>query len=381
MRTFLLPDLGEGLEDAEIVTWYVAEGDVVVADQPLVAVETDKAVMEIPAPWAGRITKLHGAVGDIIATDAPLVDFDEAGESQFSGIVGSVETNDAAPAETPATPPTAAPTPPPTRRPVIPEGERIIQASPAVRALAKRLGVDLSAVVPTGPRGLATAADVERAASRDSDEPTFTPLRGPRRAMSEAMARSHAEVVPATMMDDADVDAWAPGTDAMVRLVRAIVAACAAEPSLNAWLQSGAEGRRLHSNVDLGIAVDAPDGLFVPVLRGVESLDAAETRSRLDELIAQTRNRTVAAEDLRGATISLSNFGALGGQHAMLVVVPPQVAILGAGRAMSRVVAVDGQPAVHRVLPLSLTVDHRVVSGGEAARFLAAAVRDLELPE
>ncbi len=377
MRTFLLPDLGEGLEQAEIVTWYVAVGDVVVADQPLVAVETDKAVMEIPAPWAGRVAKLYGDVGDIIETDTPLVDFDEAGESTFSGIVGSLDGDDDTAEKAPE------PAPPPKKRPVVPEGERIVQASPAVRALAKRLSVDLATVVPTGPRGLATAADVERAAARPSEgqEPAFTPLRGPRRAMSEAMARSHAEVVPATLMDEADVDAWAPGTDAMVRLVRAIAAACVAEPSLNAWLQSGAEGRRLHSNVDLGVAVDAPDGLFVPVLRGAQSLSPDELRERLNDLIKQTRERTIAPEDLRGATISLSNFGSLGGRHAMLVVVPPQVAILGAGRAMQRVIAVDGEPRVRRVLPLSLTVDHRVVSGGEAARFLAAAIKDLESPE
>lgn len=377
MRTFLLPDLGEGLEQAEIVTWYVNEGDVVVADQPLVAVETDKAVMEIPAPWAGRIAKLYGAVGDIIEVDTPLIDFDEAGETQFAGIVGSLDSEDT----DGATPEATAPTPPPARRPVVAEGERVVQASPAVRALAKRLGVDLATVVPTGPRGLATASDVERAASRPQEEPAFTPLRGPRRAMSEAMARSHAEVVPATLMDEADVDAWAPGTDATVRLIRAIVAACAAEPSLNAWLQSGAEGRRLHSNVDLGVAVDAPDGLFVPVIRGAESLSGDGIRQRLDDLIDQTRERTIAPDDLRGATITLSNFGSLGGRHAVLVVVPPQVAILGAGRAISRVVAVDGQPVVHRVLPLSLTVDHRVVSGGEGARFLSAAIRDLELPD
>ncbi len=372
MRTFNLPDLGEGLEQAEIVNWYVSVGDVVVADQPLVAVETDKAVMEIPAPWAGRIAKLHGAAGEIIETHAPLVDFDDAaGESTFTGIVGSVDDGDAA---------GEAPKPPP-RRPVTAEGTQIVQASPAVRALAKRLGVDLTMVVPTGPRGLATAADVERAADSPPEEPTFTPLRGPRRAMAEAMARSHAEVVPATLMSEADVDAWAPGTDATARLVRAIVAACKAEPSLNAWLQSDAEGRRLHQQVDLGIAVDAPDGLFVPVIRNVDTMEPAALRARLNELIEQVRDRSIAPEDLRGATITLSNFGSLGGTHAVLVVVPPQVAILGTGRVTPRVVAVDGQPAVRRILPLSLTVDHRVVSGGEGARFMAAAVRDLELPD
>ena len=119
----------------------------------------------------------------------------------------------------------------------------------------------------------------------------------------------------------------------------------------------------------------------MPVLRNAEALTAQVARERLNELIAAVRDRSIPIEDLRGATITLSNFGSLGGRHAVLVVVPPQVAILGAGRAAPRVLAVDGQPVVHRVLPLSLTVDHRAVAGGEAARFLAAVVADLHLAD
>jgi pyruvate dehydrogenase E2 component (dihydrolipoamide acetyltransferase) len=372
MRTFVLPDLGEGLHEAEIVAWHVSVGDSVVADQPLVAVETDKAVVEIPAPWSGRIVALHGGPGDIVETGNPLVDFDEGGAQEFTGIVGSLPS--AEPAAVPARSATPAP-----RAPIPASG--IVQASPAVRALAKRLGVDLSEVTPTGPGGLVTAADVELAGRTAGTEPAYEPLRGPRRAMAEAMARSGAEVVPATITDDADVEAWGPGTSATVRLVRAMCAACAAEPALNAWLQTGAAARRVHEHVDLGIAVDTPDGLFVPVLRNAGALDGPTVRRRLDELIGAVRDRSIAMEDLRGATITLSNFGSLGGKHAVLVVVPPQVAILGAGRAVPRVVAADGAPAVHRVLPLSLTVDHRAVAGGEAARFLAAVVADLELAD
>ncbi len=373
MRTFALPDLGEGLDKAEIVTWYVAVGDVVVADQPLVAVETDKAVMEIPAPWSGQVAKLYGEVGAIIETGHPLVDFEETtGETTFTGIVGSTEAAPAAAHQAPVR------KPPATDR-------SIVQASPAVRALAKRLGVDLGDVVATGPGSLVTAQDVERAASPAASgtgkDVGYQPLRGFRRAMAEHMARSGAEVVPATLMDEVDVNAWVPGTDATGRLIRALVIACKAEPALNAWLQAHAEGRREHDHIDLGVAVDTQDGLFVPVIRRVDTLDPAAVRARLDELIVQVRDRSIAPEDLRGATITLSNFGSLGGRHAMLVVVPPQVAILGAGRASMRVVAVDGQPAVHRVLPLSLTVDHRAVVGGEAARFMAAAVADLELAQ
>jgi 2-oxoisovalerate dehydrogenase E2 component (dihydrolipoyl transacylase) len=375
MRTFVLPDLGEGLHEAEIIAWHVTEGAAVVADQPLVAVETDKAVVEIPAPWGGRIARLHGGVGDIVEVGNALVDFEEGDGPEFTGIVGSVPDT-AAPASHPAQPAVT-----PTPRTTVAAGG-IVQASPAVRALAKRLGVDLTELTPTGPGGLATAADVERAAQSPSDETsTFEDLRGPRRAMAEAMTRSGAEVVPATITDEVDVDAWPAGSDSTARLIRAICVGCAAEPSLNAWLQTGATGRKVHQHVDLGIAVDSPDGLFVPVIRSAETMSATATRERLNELIASVRDRTIAIEDLRGATITLSNFGSLGGRHAVLVVVPPQVAILGAGRAAPRVVAVDGQPVVHRVLPLSLTVDHRAVAGGEAARFLAAVVADLQLAD
>lgn len=374
MRTFLLPDLGEGLHEAEIVTWHVSVGDSVVADQPLVAVETDKAVVEIPAPWAGRVAKLYGAPGELVETGTPLVDFEDGAAPEFSGIVGSLPDGAEGTDDSRAT---RSATPPP--RPAVRVGG-IVQAPPAVRALAKRLGVDLAEVVPTGPGGLATAVDIERAAKAPVEPIAYEPLRGPRRAMAEAMTRSGAEVVPATITDEADVDAWVPGTGATVRLVRAIVAGCRAEPSLNAWLETGATGRSVHPQVDLGIAVDSPEGLFVPVIRAADTLDGTAIRERLDELIASVRDRSIAVEDLRGATITLSNFGSLGGRHAVLVVVPPQVAILGAGRATMRAVAVDGQPVVHRVLPVSLTVDHRAVAGGEAARFLAAVVADLESP-
>ncbi len=374
MRTFILPDLGEGLHEAEILRWHVSVGDTVVADQPLVSVETDKAVVEIPAPWSGRISALHGAAGELVEVGTALVDFDEGEAREFMGIVGEAPGMPA-----PTAVPTVAVTPPP--RAAVPSGGMAVQASPAVRALAKRLGVNLSEVTPSGPGGLATAADVERAARAPGGDVDYEPLRGPRRAMAEAMARSGAEVVSASLTDDVDVDAWAQGTDATARLVRAIVAGCHAEPALNAWLETGAAGRRVHQQVDLGIAVDTPDGLFVPVLRNAEQKDPASVRSRLDELIAAVRDRSIDMDDLRGATITLSNFGSLGGRYAVLVVVPPQVAILGAGRAKPHVVAVDGQPVVHRVLPLSLTVDHRAVAGGEAARFLAAVVADLERAE
>jgi pyruvate dehydrogenase E2 component (dihydrolipoamide acetyltransferase) len=207
------------------------------------------------------------------------------------------------------------------------------------------------------------------------------PLRGVRRAMARSMARAHAEVVPATVVDEADVGRWPEGTDVTLRLVRAIAAGCRAEPALNARFLSEAEGRVLEARVDLGIAVDLPDGLIVPVLRDVTNRTAADLRAGLDRLKRDVRARTTPLAELRGATITLSNFGMLGGRFAQLVVVPPQVAILGAGRIREDVRVVAGAIRITRLLPLSLSFDHRAVTGGEAARFLQAVIGDLELPD
>jgi pyruvate dehydrogenase E2 component (dihydrolipoamide acetyltransferase) len=359
MKPFALPDLGEGLTEAEIVAWHLTPGDHVAEGQPLVSVETEKAVVEIPAPWSGRIAKLHGAPGDRVAVGAVLVDYEEGGGADAGAIVGEL--------------PTAAPAAPP--EPAAPSG---VKAAPAVRAQARRLGVDLSAATPTGPDGTVTMADLERAAQslRESGPPE--PLRGVRRAMAAGMARAGADIVPATLTDEADCDDWPADADVTVRLIRAIVAGAKAEPALNAWYDGANMTRRLHRKVDLAIAMDTPDGLFAPVLRGVEARTPADLRRGLEAMKRDILARSVPLEELRGATITLSNFGTLSGVHAALVVMPPQVAIIGAGRLAPRVLAVGGKPAVRRTLPISLTFDHRAVTGGEAARFLGAVIADLQ---
>jgi pyruvate dehydrogenase E2 component (dihydrolipoamide acetyltransferase) len=341
MRPFLLPDLGEGLHEAEIVEWHVAEGEEVAADDPLVTVETDKALTEIPAPWSGRLVQLHGRPGERVAVGAPLASYD-------------LPPTASAAASAPA-PPVAVATPVPTRSGAAPA------AMPAVRALAAELGVDLAGLDGSGPDGTIAVRDVANAFRARAG---YEPLAGTRRAMAEAMARSHAAVVPATVMDEARFG----GGDVTVRLLLAIAAATRAEPGLNAWFDAGA-GRRLHAEVHVGLAVDAPHGLVVPVVRDVGARTAADLRAEVDRLAALVRERRVAPGDLAGATITLSNFGPLGGRFATPVVTPPQVAILGAGRLR------DG------LLPLSLTYDHRAATGGEAGRFLVAVVAALEKEE
>jgi len=357
MSVFVLPDLGEGLQEAELVAWHVGEGDHVVADQPLVSVETEKAVVEVPSPQDGKIARLCVQPGERVKVGGPLVEFEEGPRTDTGTIVGELV----------AAPPVSQ--------------AQTVKAAPAVRALAQRLGVDLAQVTASGPGGAVTSADVERGARAQTAAGPVEPLAGVRRAMAINMARSHAEIVPATVSDEADIAAWTPQSDVTIRLARAIAAGCAASPGLNAWYDGHTMERRLLKQIDLGLAVDTEDGLFVPVLQNIGDRDAADLRRGIEAMKKDVRARTVPVAELRGQTITLSNFGMFAGRFAALVIVPPQVAILGAGRITERAVVADGKLAAHRILPLSLTFDHRAVTGGEAARFLKAAIEDLEKPE
>jgi pyruvate dehydrogenase E2 component (dihydrolipoamide acetyltransferase) len=368
IRTFKLPDLGEGLQEAEIVAWHVEVGADVVADQPLVSVETDKAVVEVPAPWGGRVAKIHVKPGDVVKIHAPLVDFETSTVSDSGVIVGALPKSDARYKEEEEVTSGAA-------RSVK------IKATPAVRALARKLGVDLAVVDASGPDDSITAADVKRAADTLSAAGAPEPLRGVRLAMARKMAQSHAEVVPTTVSDEADIECWPKGTDVTVRLIKAMASACAAAPALNCWYDGNAQTRRLIQRVDLGIAVHTEDGLFVPIMRDVANRSDENLRKGLEAMKRDVQARKIPPEELRGATITLSNFGVFGaGRFAALVIVPPQVAIVGAGLIEPRPVAVGGRIEAHRVMPISLTFDHRAVNGGEATAFLKALIDSLEKP-
>jgi 2-oxoisovalerate dehydrogenase E2 component (dihydrolipoyl transacylase) len=371
MKTFRLPDLGEGLQQAEISAWHVGENDEVAVDQPLLSVETEKAIVEIPSPRAGRIKRLLAKPGDLLAVGAVLVEFADGADERrdSSTVVGRLETvgADRTATDSATSPASGASTP------------ARVRAAPAVRALAQRLDVDLGVVTPTGPNDTITAKDIERVARILKEVGPLEMLRGVRRTMARSMAQAHAEVAPVTVNDDADLHAWWGGDQAlMLRLIRAIAAGCKAEPALNAWYDSRAVGRRVLEAIHLGVAVDTPDGLFVPVLRDVGRRTPDDLRSGLERLRRDVLARTIPPEELRGYTFILSNFGTFGGRYANPIVQPPTVAILGAGRVRDEVVAAAGEPAVHPILPLSLTIDHRAVTGGEATRFLAAAIADLQ---
>ncbi len=368
MKYFKLPDLGEGLPEAEIVEWHVKVGDTVEVDQVLVSVETAKAIVEVPSPEAGVIAKLFGEAGDIIHTGEPLLAYE--GEGEDSGtVVGKLKASEqesdqgedafiigAAPSSKRA---------------------RANRATPGVRALAERLGVSLENIKGSGPGGLVTSDDVHRQASHQKQLGEAESLRGPRRTMAKNMALSHAQVVPVSIFEDVDIHDWPKGTDITMRLVQAIAHACEACPALNCWFDGDNLSRRLLDEVHIGIAVDTPEGLFVPVLRDVTHRSMDDLRQGLQNLREAVATRKIPPQEMQGATITLSNFGTLTGQYANPIVSPPQVAIVGAGRLREKVVPYEGEPAIRRILPLSVTFDHRAATGGEAARFLAALVESL----
>lgn len=365
MKVFHLPDLGEGLAEAEIREWHVKVGDVVKTDQPLVCMETAKAVVEVPSPQAGKITKLHGKSGDIIQTHAPLVEFE--GEKDQGTVVGNLEESGLS----------------------LDEGDMIIgaahktastvKAMPAVRALAKQLNIDLSCVTPSGPQGQITVEDVKKLAGQKTKlTGNVEALHGVRRAMAQVMTEAHREVVGVTIIDDADVTEAVKKNDFTVQLIEAIGVAAKAVPALNAWYDGVNMERCLHAEVNVGLAMDTEEGLFVPVLKNVTAQSAEQLRATIDGFKKSVRARTIAPSDLQGGTITLSNFGTIAGRYANPIVVPPMVAILGCGKLRDEVVAYEGRMEIRRIAPFSLTFDHRAVTGGEATRFLAAVIQHLE---
>lgn len=383
MKTFHLPDLGEGLAEAEIREWYVKEGDLVKVDQPLVSMETAKAVVDVPSPYNGKIIQLHGKPNDIIPTGSPLISFEaqdnvetkENVEQKPKGsVVGSLEESSKK----------------------WDEGEVIIGASkaksqsvkamPAARVLAKEMHVDLAQVKASGPQGLITAEDVKQYLSNKQQPSTSSialkghkeGLHGVRRVMAQVMSESHREIAPSTIIEDADITNLT-NKDLTVELLKAMAAASEVEPSLNAWFDGKALERQLFKEVHVGLAVDTPEGLFVPVIKNVEKQTDKELRSVIENFKNSVRTRTIASSDMQGATIVLSNFGSIAGRYATPIIVPPTVAILGCGRYRDAAIVRKGQITAGRILPLSLTFDHRAVTGGEATRYLGAVIQYLQL--
>ena len=451
MEVFNLPDLGEGLPDAEIVRWFVKVGDVVDADQPLAEMETAKAVVEVPAPESGRVVKLHGQPGDLIETGKPLVSFGNAEEFRHLQTPDSEEEPEeiidisSSQKITPtASPPvqalakklkidlltitpsgknceiTLADIRNATKKNSVSETIKIsdsnvaafsnsnntvsvnfikgVRATPRVRSYAAEAGVDIREIKPTGHQDNVTLKDVKNkwiAATKTraetlgeyklperSQEVTGEPqpIRGERRAMALAMAKTRDTTVNTTIYDKACIDSWHEGMDISVRLIRATIAACLVEPALNAWFNGEKMERTLHKRVDIGLAVDSPNGLSVPVIRSAEILSAQELRAEINRLREAVYNKTIKPEELKHPTITLSNFGMIAGLFATPIVLPPQVSIIAIGRVDQELIMVNEGIIKSKYIPVSISFDHRGATGGDTARFLSAYVADLGLP-
>jgi len=417
---FRLPDMGEGLTEAEIVEWRVAVGDVVDRDQVVVDVETDKAVVEVPIPVAGTVLHLGGEPGTMLAVGEILVvvgDPDEtwsppqpSGSADAAPIVGTLST------EVVSLPPAA------SDRTV---GGKRAPALPAVRRLARNLGVDLDAVTPTGPGGRILPEDVERAAEAadEAPEPSVddaaavdrAPAAGPddpevpdpadgrsvraagerrplsrtRRTIAANMSRSWAEIPHVTTFDEVDATRLLEVKQALSRrhgqavsidalVAKAVVPALAVHPDFNSTL----DGDDLVDNpsIDLGVAVDTSDGLMVVVVRDVASRTLVELSAEIASLAAAARSRVATASQLTGQTFTVSNIGALGGGFGTPIVPHGTVAILSVGRAVERPAARDGSVVVAPMMPLSLSYDHRVIDGGQGRRFMSLVAENLAEP-
>jgi pyruvate dehydrogenase E2 component (dihydrolipoamide acetyltransferase) len=357
---FKLPDLGEGLTEAEIARWLVEEGDTVGEDQPLVEVQTDKTTVEIPSPRAGTVLKILVPEGDVAPVGAVIVVIGQEGEQ----LLRAVE-----PGEQQGSPPREEP-----RVSVVPpDAAAAVRATPAVRQLAKQLGVDLLAVEGSGPEGRIVEADV-RAASGPR-EGRRVPVRGIRRAIVEQVSRTQREVPAVTFVEECDFT----GVD-LGRLVAHAINAAADSlgryPELNARLEG--DEIVLLDRIDVGVAVQTDDGLVVPVVRSCERLDVDEIHAEVARLADGARLGTLAAHELRDSTFTVTSAGKLGGLFVTPLVNHPEVAILGLHRVGERPVVREGEVAIRTMGNVSVTFDHRVVDGAVAAAFCLDVIERLQ---
>jgi pyruvate dehydrogenase E2 component (dihydrolipoamide acetyltransferase) len=352
---FKLPDLGEGLTEGEIVRWLVEEGQEIAEDDPLVEIQTDKTTVEIPSPAAGKVARILVREGEVVPVGTVLV------------VIGE----DSAAAE-----PSVAQTPVTVTRTVTaspPAGS--IRATPLIRKIAQKLGVDLATVSGTGPNGQITEVDVRSAAV--PAEGRREPLRGVRRLIAEHMARAHREVPPVTWVEECDFEQLD-----LARLVPTVLKACALSlqefPELNARLE-GDEIVYLE-RYDLGVAVQTDNGLVVPVVRSCDSRSVDELAEDVARLGEAARAGKLQPEELRGSTFTVTSAGKLAGLFHTPIVNHPEVAILGVGRIAPRPVVRDGAVVVRRMGTIAVTFDHRVIDGARASEFGLAVIRRLEDP-
>jgi pyruvate dehydrogenase E2 component (dihydrolipoamide acetyltransferase) len=408
---FRFPDIGEGLTEGEIVRWLVKEGDEIKEGEPLVEVETDKALAEIPSPRTGVILKILAKEKDIVKVGQVIVVIGEKGEDlavpspkpKSVGVVGELE-------EAPEEAPGVAVQVEPIKTALISEH---VLATPAVRGLAKELGVDINKVQGTGPEGRVLEKDLRQFAKgkekpvEEAGKPTKVkkydfygyieriPLRGVRRSIAKAMVKSKFTAPHVTAMDEADVTAlWKirekekkaaekKGIKLTILpfIIKAVIAGLTEHPSLNATLDDENEEIILKKYFNIGLATDTPEGLMVPVVKNAKEKSIFELAQEMAQLAEKARNRTIDLADLKGGSFTITNYGTVRGIYGTPIINYPEVAILGVGRIQDMPVVRGGRVVVRKMIPLSLSFDHRVVDGAEAARFLNTVIARLEDPD
>jgi pyruvate dehydrogenase E2 component (dihydrolipoamide acetyltransferase) len=425
---FKLPDLGEGLAEGEIVQWLVKEGESIAEGQILVKVETDKAVIEIPSPRKGIVLKIGAAEGETVQVGRVIIIIGEAGEKLAAkpkaaeakprpsvGVVGDLEeapeeeVKGQGQAEVKVTVEEEK-----KKEKAAVAGAAEILAVPMVRKLARDLGVDLAAVPGTGPKGRITREDVEKAARAKKTTPQEAPeiavkdvrkqdsyghvervpLKGMRKTIAQSMVKSKSTIPHALGMDEADITELAAlKAKAKERaaqkgihltflpfIIKTALAALEEHPFVNASLDDESGEIILKKYYNIGVAVDTKDGLMVPVLKNAKGKNIFQIAKELGELSDRARARTIDLTDLKGGTFTITNYGAVGGTFAFPIIHHPEVAILGVGRILEKPVVRNGKIEVRKMLPLSVSFDHRVVDGAEATRFLNTVIELLQDP-
>ena len=387
---FVLPDLGEGITEGEIRRWVVKEGDSVAEHQTVLEIETDKAIVEVPSPRKGRVLKIRKEEGETAKVGEPLMTI-------------AMEGDDAEPAAEikPAT----------EERPrsvsvvgVLPEEQdqkTEVLATPAVRALAKELGVRLETIKGSGPSGSITSEDLNKAAGKaqvaqDRLGPVERrPLKGLRRTIARNLMIAQRTTVSVTGMDEADITGlWELREREKEALqvkgihltflpffIKAVQHSLAQHPMLNASVDEEKEEIIVKKYYNIGVAVDTPEGLMVPVIKDADKKTILELAADLQELSTKARERKITLDEMKGSTFTITNYGHFGGTFATPVINYPDVAILGTGRISEKPWVHNGQIVIRKVLPLSLTFDHRVTDGADASQFLTKVIGYIEDPD
>ena len=386
---FKLPDLGEGITEGEIRKWLVKEGDSIEEHQTVLEIETDKAIVEVPSPKKGKILKINKEEGEIAKVGEVLMIIAEEGETVEEKPKAKVV--EAVVGERPKSVSVVG---------VLPEEEEGILATPAVRSLAKELGVNLETIKGSGPGGSITKDDVAKASEKVKKAEEIygiterIPLKGLRRTIAKNLLTAHQTMVFVTIMDEADVtDLWnirdrekkvlqerGIHLTFLPFFIKAVQHSLAEHPYLNASIDGEKEEIIIKKYCNIGIAVDTPDGLMVPVIRNVDKKTVRELASEIQDLSQKAKERKIKLEEMRGGSFTISNWGHFGGTFATPVINYPDAAILGTGRIADKPWVKEGQIVIRKILPLSLTFDHRVTDGADAATFLSKVMRYLEDP-